>query len=440
MGPARAVVAAGETTGEGNVAGEPYDRIDFEFTSARIVAFGQSVTLPPVGAGWFETLYCDQDYRLSRDSRHDYSVFRRLPVAAAAAAAVAVAAVASASSDRQETAPSNGPPPGSVSRRDLFWKVPIGVGGAVAYGNLLSEAYQRVTRGDFVYPEAHEQRVRATIETAILASIQGRNPLPNSGSSNEEESLPFIPSISRRPLRILEVGIGTECRLLARGLYNPAFAAAATAAIAAGSQKIDLVGVDRGPAPSTETRDRITQQFFLNNNTDVQSTTNIDASFEYVPGNIETGLAQYEDGYFDCILCSLLLCSVENPIAAVTEIQRLLRPDGGTFGYIEHVAVNPDEPYKLLRVQQQVLNPLQNLLADQCNLNRYTEATIRDVFGIHDDTTTTTTTMTMMEEPNTALAPAQPINRAKIITGERFLVPEMWPISCQACGVIQRIS
>lgn len=55
-----------------------YDRVNFEFTKAVIRGWGKELQVPPVGSGWFETLYCDDEYRLSRDSRGDWSVFQRL--------------------------------------------------------------------------------------------------------------------------------------------------------------------------------------------------------------------------------------------------------------------------------------------------------------------------------------------------------------------------
>ena len=55
-----------------------YDRVCFKFTEAVIKAWGKSFTIPPAGAGWFDTMFCDEEYRLSRDSRNDWSVFRRL--------------------------------------------------------------------------------------------------------------------------------------------------------------------------------------------------------------------------------------------------------------------------------------------------------------------------------------------------------------------------
>ena len=60
------------------VSPSQYDRVEFEFQSAVVKVFGQSISIPPVGAGWFDTMYVDDTYRLSNDSRGDWSVFRRM--------------------------------------------------------------------------------------------------------------------------------------------------------------------------------------------------------------------------------------------------------------------------------------------------------------------------------------------------------------------------
>lgn len=55
-----------------------YDRVAFEFQTAIARVWGRDIELPPVGAGWFDTMFCDEKYRLSQDNRGDWSVFKRL--------------------------------------------------------------------------------------------------------------------------------------------------------------------------------------------------------------------------------------------------------------------------------------------------------------------------------------------------------------------------
>ncbi|MGK3734461.1 MAG: hypothetical protein ACI8RD_003320 [Bacillariaceae sp.] len=62
----------------GNVEDEQYDRVAFEFTGATAIVWDKEINLPPIGAGWFDTMFCNDEYRLSNDSRQDWSVFRRI--------------------------------------------------------------------------------------------------------------------------------------------------------------------------------------------------------------------------------------------------------------------------------------------------------------------------------------------------------------------------
>jgi len=53
-------------------------RVNFEFKSASLkIPPLPTLTLPPVGKGWFENIYVNNMYRLSRDVRGDYLVCKR---------------------------------------------------------------------------------------------------------------------------------------------------------------------------------------------------------------------------------------------------------------------------------------------------------------------------------------------------------------------------
>ncbi len=73
-----------------------------------------------------------------------------------------------------------------------------------------------------------------------------------------------------------------------------------------------------------------------------------------------------------CVL--QVLCSVPDVPAALQEIRRVVRT-GGKVLFIEHTA-SPDD--KWLRIQQQLLDPLQQLAADGCHLTRNTRHAIED--------------------------------------------------------------
>lgn len=80
------------------------------------------------------------------------------------------------------------------------------------------------------------------------------------------------------------------------------------------------------------------------------------------------------DNSADAVICTLVLCSVSDPAAAVAEMKRVLKP-GGKLVYIEHVAA----PKKSgLRLVQDTINPVNRAVADGCNCNRETWTTIQE--------------------------------------------------------------
>jgi SAM-dependent methyltransferase len=59
----------------------------------------------------------------------------------------------------------------------------------------------------------------------------------------------------------------------------------------------------------------------------------------------DTGLP---DGGADCVISSLLLCTVADPAAVLAEVRRILRP-GGTYRFVEHVAAPAGTPTRALQ-------------------------------------------------------------------------------------------
>lgn len=71
------------------------------------------------------------------------------------------------------------------------------------------------------------------------------------------------------------------------------------------------------------------------------------------------------DASADSALCTWSLCTIPDPVAAVREIARVLRP-GGSLRFVEHGRA-PDEK---VRRWQDRLNGVQQRMAGGCNLNR----------------------------------------------------------------------
>ncbi len=75
----------------------------------------------------------------------------------------------------------------------------------------------------------------------------------------------------------------------------------------------------------------------------------------------------FPDARFDTVVVTLVLCTVEDPAAALREVARVLRP-GGRLLFLEHVrAGDPDAARKQDRVE-----PVWRFFADGCHPNRDT--------------------------------------------------------------------
>ena len=152
---------------------------------------------------------------------------------------------------------------------------------------------------------------------------------------------------------IVEVGIGT--------FPNAPYY---TDALQSGFQHVDIVGVDPNVAmePFAQTAHR-------------QSKLASASTLRVVRGVAEA--LPLADRSADAIVCTLTLCSVVDPAAALREMVRVLRP-GGRLVFLEHV-LSEDDPF--LAQQQLALTPLQSLSADGCHLDRRTLETVRQTRG-----------------------------------------------------------
>jgi ubiquinone/menaquinone biosynthesis C-methylase UbiE len=79
----------------------------------------------------------------------------------------------------------------------------------------------------------------------------------------------------------------------------------------------------------------------------------------------------FEDGSFDTVVVTLVLCTVPDPAAGLAEVKRVLKPDGH-FLFLEHVR-SPDP--KLAKWQDRLESPWR-FVGDGCHCNRDTVAAI----------------------------------------------------------------
>lgn len=92
-----------------------------------------------------------------------------------------------------------------------------------------------------------------------------------------------------------------------------------------------------------------------------------------VPVAIDTGTVEgfTAEGEFDAVVCSLVLCSVDDPENVVGQLYSLLRP-GGQLRYLEHVAGIGTRA----RLQKFADATLWPRIAGNCHSHRHTEETI----------------------------------------------------------------
>jgi len=91
-----------------------------------------------------------------------------------------------------------------------------------------------------------------------------------------------------------------------------------------------------------------------------------------IPLSLQQGVCEalpFGDATFDCVVSTLVFCSVADPLQSLREVARVLRP-GGLFLCVEHVL---GEDGSFLQAQHRLLDPLQQILADGCHLTRTTD-------------------------------------------------------------------
>ncbi|BFU94576.1 MAG: putative Methyltransferase [Nitrospira sp.] len=73
----------------------------------------------------------------------------------------------------------------------------------------------------------------------------------------------------------------------------------------------------------------------------------------------------FADHQFDWVVSTWTLCSIADPLQALAEVRRVLKP-GGRFIFLEHGRCQDER----IAAWQDRLNPIQNVLGCGCHLNR----------------------------------------------------------------------
>lgn len=79
----------------------------------------------------------------------------------------------------------------------------------------------------------------------------------------------------------------------------------------------------------------------------------------------------FADEYFDCVVCTLVFCSVNDPLRGLQEIRRVLK-SGGQLLMVEHVRAQG----RVIAFIQDLLTPFTRLFLGNCHWNRSTEQTV----------------------------------------------------------------
>jgi ubiquinone/menaquinone biosynthesis C-methylase UbiE len=88
-------------------------------------------------------------------------------------------------------------------------------------------------------------------------------------------------------------------------------------------------------------------------------------SFPIYPQHVAAEKLPYRDHQFDSVVSTWTLCTIADPVKALREVKRVLKPTGH-FLFLEHGRSNDEK----IAAWQDRLNPIQNIIGCGCNLNR----------------------------------------------------------------------
>ena len=140
--------------------------------------------------------------------------------------------------------------------------------------------------------------------------------------------------------RILEIGIGSGLSL---DYYN--------------FNKVEeIIGVDPAVSSVTIAKSRASK---------------LHSKISFIEASAES--IDLESSSFDCVVIGYSLCTIADPLKALSETKRLLKPDGSLF-FMEH-GLAPEEN---IQKWQHRLAPTWKKIAGGCNLNRNIEELIQE--------------------------------------------------------------
>jgi SAM-dependent methyltransferase len=160
--------------------------------------------------------------------------------------------------------------------------------------------------------------------------------------------------------RVIEVGAGTGVNL---ELY--------------GDGVEDLTLVEPDPHMGAQLRKRLAErgEDEPREGASIDPADALAAPVKPIPAHLVAAPAEalpFPDDTFDTAVATLVLCTIPDPVAAIDELARVLRP-GGRLLFIEHVRA---EDPSSARWQDRLEKPWR-FVADGCHCNRDTEANLR---------------------------------------------------------------
>ncbi len=88
-------------------------------------------------------------------------------------------------------------------------------------------------------------------------------------------------------------------------------------------------------------------------------------SFPIQIERVSAEILPFNDRTFDCVVSTWTLCTIPDPVKALQEVRRVLKPTG-RFLFLEHGRSDDEK----VAMWQDRLNPLQRVIGCGCNLNR----------------------------------------------------------------------